>query len=72
MLKGRGSSRGTTLIIPNAGSLTDSTLLGFNGYPMITEEAGSTLSHRSPHQAHPLTLGVKGPESMVLIIVNYV
>ena len=39
-----------------------------SSYPMITEEAGLALTHKPPHQAHPLTLGVKGLESTVLNI----
>jgi len=33
---------------------------------MVTEEAEFTLMHELPHQAHPLALGAKGLESMVL------
>jgi hypothetical protein len=63
MLKGRGF-----LAIPPlfpAKSWTLSLTLKRSSYPIITEEAGPALTHKPPHQAHPLALGAKGLESTV-------
>ena len=68
MYKGRGIPRGTTFIPLDKFGATfiDSALSGFSDYPMITEEAGLSLTQEPPHQAHPSILGTEGLESMVL------